>query len=388
MTIIENELKKIIKLDRYDGPAELSDGKGLIARISHTASVTFMYRCRFEGRSLRVKIGTYPTTSLKQARRTHEIMRQLRRSGEHPRYAINAKPRKVTLKCCVQYWLTHYVPNLKPGTQVHYRSFARTYFTNVFNDRDIEKIHAREWMSWFDSISAKKPKTARSVFTIIRSCLNFCKSKFFIERTDLERIKKQHVGVGSSVGSRVLTMRELSIIWQAIDDSHASASNKALHQLTILFGNRVSEMRLARRSHFNLEDGIWTVPAEISKTNRTIRRPIPSKARSILLQLMRENDEILFPGHNTDTPITISAANRYIRSIRNRLPIDDWRTHDFRRSLSTESAKFGTLPHIIEKMLGHELGGVFTIYNKHDWLDEQLAAYERYSQNLFELLCN
>lgn len=34
---------------------------------------------------------------------------------------------------------------------------------------------------------------------------------------------------------------------------------------------------------------------------------------------------------NLDKPITISASNRSMRRIRERLPIEDWRTNDFSR---------------------------------------------------------
>jgi len=36
-----------------------------------------------------------------------------------------------------------------------------------------------------------------------------------------------------------------------------------------------------------------------------------------------------------------------------------------------------------EKMLGHELGGVLTVYNKHDWIAEQKDAYELYAEKIF-----
>jgi hypothetical protein len=36
------------------------------------------------------------------------------------------------------------------------------------------------------------------------------------------------------------------------------------------------------------------------------------------------------------------------------------------------------MPHVTEKMLGHELGGIMAIYNKHDWYDEQIIAYQLY----------
>ncbi len=41
------------------------------------------------------------------------------------------------------------------------------------------------------------------------------------------------------------------------------------------------------------------------------------------------------------------------------------------------------MPHVTEKMLGHELGGVMAVYNKHDWLDEQRDAYELYADKIF-----
>ena len=41
------------------------------------------------------------------------------------------------------------------------------------------------------------------------------------------------------------------------------------------------------------------------------------------------------------------------------------------------------MPHVVEKMLGHELGGVLAVYNKHDWLKkDQLEGYELYSEKL------
>jgi len=274
MSILDRQLKLISKQETYDGPTELNDGEGLIARITSSAVITFQYRCRFNGTNLRVKIGKYPATSLKEARRKHKIMMELRESGRNPEIANgvggSGEQDFVTLDDCVNYWLKHFVPSLKKGTQALYRSFSNNYFLGTFPDRNVETIPAREWMQWLDSISAEKPKTANSIFTTLRACLNFCKSKFIIERTDLDRIKKQNVGMRPENGSRVPTWSELAQIWLAIERSRASTSNKTLHQLTMLWGNRLSELRLARRSHFDMKAGIWTVPEELCKTNKAL----------------------------------------------------------------------------------------------------------------------
>lgn len=50
----------------------------------------------------------------------------------------------------------------------------------------------------------------------------------------------------------------------------------------MLYGARNSELRLAIKDEFDREEGIWTVPAEKSKTNRIIRRPIFDAADELL----------------------------------------------------------------------------------------------------------
>ena len=93
-------------------------------------------------------------------------------------------------------------------------------------------------------------------------------------------------------------------------------------------------------------------PIKRTITNTPIRCPIPTKARVILERVMATYDDVIFSGGDLDKPITISAANRYIRRIRDGLPIENWRTHDFRRSLFTGASELGVMPHVIEKMLG------------------------------------
>ncbi|RXJ74223.1 integrase [Veronia nyctiphanis] len=213
-------------------------------------------------------------------------MVELREEVKNPEIALTGDNEFTTLDDCVNYWLEPTVVHLKKGTQELYKSFAKNYYLNVFPDKDVEKISPREWMEWFDKISEHNRKFANSAFSKLRSCLNFCKSKFIINGTKLEMLRQQDVGIPSEKGSRVLRWHELAKIWIAIERSQASTANKSLHQLTMLIGNRLSELRLAKRSHFDLETGIWTVPKEISKMGNEIRRPIPPVAKPIIERLM------------------------------------------------------------------------------------------------------
>lgn len=65
-----------------------------------------------------------------------------------------------------------------------------------------------------------------------------------------------------------------------------------------------------------------------TKTNRPIRRPIRTKVRAILERVIATYEGVLFSRYNLDEPISIAAANRYIRRIRDSLPLEYWRTHE------------------------------------------------------------
>ncbi|HFQ4837614.1 TPA: tyrosine-type recombinase/integrase [Vibrio vulnificus] len=383
MSITDKQLKAIEKLSTYDGPPELNDGEGLIAKISPKAKITFQYRCRYNGQNKRLRIGKYPQVSLKQARQIHKRMLELKEEGRNPEIALTGETDFVTLKQCLDYWFENKVSTLKEGTYVLYDSVAKNYFYPAFHDVDVERITAREWMLWFDEIARRNPKTANSAFSKMRACLNFCKSKFLIDSTHFEKIRQQDVGESATDGDRVLTLPELAKIWITLERSKAGTSTKNLHLMTMLWGNRLSELRLARRQHFDMLNDIWTVPPELSKMGNTIRRPIPKHIKPMLERLMNIYDDYLFPGASLNKPITISAANRFIRRQRQLLTLPHWRTHDFRRSISTICSALGTAPHVTEKMLGHDLGGVLAIYNKHDWINEQKEAYEAFAEALF-----
>jgi hypothetical protein len=74
MSITDKQLSAINKLNEYSGPSELNDGEGLIAKISPKANITFQYRCRFNGKNKRFRIGKYPAIPLKKARQIHKQM--------------------------------------------------------------------------------------------------------------------------------------------------------------------------------------------------------------------------------------------------------------------------------------------------------------------------
>ncbi|MFP2429297.1 tyrosine-type recombinase/integrase [Enterobacter ludwigii] len=367
----------------YSGPAEITDGDGLSARVTPTGTVTFQYRYRWNGTPVRLTVGRYPATSLKEARVIVGEMRALYMKGVNPKNYFVREDGELTLKECLDHWWDKYVSGLKPNTQTLYKSVVYNTMYTQFEDAPVAKIPVSAWVRFFDKQESLNKKKARVLLLQIRSVVNWCISRQLIPSCELLKLSVKNIGKKPEVGSRVLTYTELAKVWLALENNKIVSSNKVLHQLLLLWGARLSELRLATVCEFNMDDLIWTTPSEHSKMGNVIRRPIFDQVKPYVERLLNAGNDVLFPGQELDKAIDRSSANLYMKKLRDKIDIPDWRTHDFRRSLVTNLSGEGIMPHVTEKMLGHELGGVMSVYNKHDWLTEQRDAYELYADKVF-----
>lgn len=255
--------------------------------------------------------------------------------------------------------------------------------SNAFSGVPIEDIPVRLWVERFTEEERINPRCARQLLAQLRSAIGWCTRRQFIRPVELMMLQPKDVGIKSAVGEVTLSYNQLAKTWLVIERSRGSTSNKLLHQLLMLYAARNSELRLSVADEFDREEGVWTVPTEKSKTNRIIRRPIFGAVDDLLKKAEMTYGNILFPGPDLKKSITIAGANRYLGRIEMSLCIGKFTAHDFRRTLATWLSEEGVAPHVIEKMLGHELGGVLSVYNKRDWIAEQKAAYELYAEKIF-----
>ena len=356
----------------YEGQSEVTDGDGLSVRISPKGLITFQVRHMRDGKQVRTSLGRYPSMTLKEARiRAAEIKEGLVSTSE------NDEPTPLVL---FNEWFEKYVMReCREGTQNNYR-YTFSAAKNRLPDRPVDKITQDMWLSYFDAISERAPGVARSVITGLKACFNWHIRRGRIKPPCMMSLRARDVGAPPKTGDRVLTIPEVAKIWKEIESSRASAANKIIHLLCLIYGCRLTEARTVRYCDLDWESMVWTVPAEISKTGRPIRRPITSIGEELFKRgIMTSNSKIyLFPGQIEDTPVELHSCNRLISRLRAKIGIPHWRIHDARRTLSTRLSEIGVMPHITEVMLGHTLIGVMAVYNKHDWLTDQAAGYEQW----------
>jgi integrase len=371
------------QLKRFD----LTDRDGLAARISEHGRITFQYRYRYRGKSKRLSLGRFPDLTLAQAREKVPELRQLLKVGKDPSVELRrlAAPTGATLDDCVHAFLVRHVAKLRPSTQNLYKYSLTRHALGAF-EFPVEEITIREWYNYFDEIEDKYTEiTAQDILVRLKTCIRFCIKRNIISISDLLMIAPRDVGKASEIGDRVVTPEEIRIIWSALDKSKCYPTTKNSIKFATLTAARLGEIRHMEKCDVDLEKKLWTIPKEKSKTKKKFVRPLAPEALKIIkwqIDTFGGLTNFVFPSGSYNRHISPQTINKLSRSVVRNESMDPWSCHDFRRSLSTILSSKKVELHVTEKMLGHSLGGILAVYNKHNWLDEQREAYELWEKLL------
>jgi integrase len=119
-------------------------------------------------------------------------------------------------------------------------------------------------------------------------------------------------------------------------------------------------------------DGTWIIPHTCCKTGTDVVLPLSKSAQAVLAALPRIG-RYPFSG---DGRRPIGGFSRFKREFDKKCGVKDWRLHDLRRTSRSLLSRAGIAPDIAEKCLGHAVGRIRSVYDKHDFAKEKPAAFE------------
>jgi integrase len=152
-------------------------------------------------------------------------------------------------------------------------------------------------------------------------------------------------------------------------------------------------LRQAEWREFDLDQGIWLIPASRAKMRREIRVPLPRQAVSTLrdLRSITGYGELVFPGYGRgggkgrrlgQRPISENTLNGALRRLG--YTAAQMTAHGFRAAASTllnESGRFR--PDVIEAALGHqEANSVRRAYQRGDFFAERVPMMQWWADYL------
>jgi integrase len=148
-------------------------------------------------------------------------------------------------------------------------------------------------------------------------------------------------------------------------------------EFTILTAARSGEAMGALWTEFDLENGVWTVPASRMKAGRVHRVPLSCRAREIIEQMAQlRTGEFIFPGQKPNRPLSTMALEMLMR----RMTVDAT-VHGFRSAFRDWAAEQTSAPReVAEAALAHVLENrVEAAYRRSDLFEKRRTLMEEWA---------
>ena len=135
--------------------------------------------------------------------------------------------------------------------------------------------------------------------------------------------------------------------------------------LMLCHGTRVGETRRAKWEHFDLDAGVWVIPAELTKTRTRHELPLTPVVVAVLRwyrnQQSSQPSVYLFPGGQGQA-LSVTGASSEIAS----LSAGQWSSHDLRKLARACWQHLGVNYVVAELLLNHAMPGLTETYVQGD----------------------
>jgi integrase len=169
--------------------------------------------------------------------------------------------------------------------------------------------------------------------------------------------------------TRTLNDDELRAFWRATEG--ATGPFRPMLRFILLTATRRDEAADMKWSE--LEGGDWIIPKERYKTKVPLLIPLSQAARDLLASIPRTRSPFVFA---TASGKAITAFAKPKAALDEESGVKDWTIHDLRRTARTLMSKAGVNENHAERALGHLIGGIRGVYDRHAYYDEKKRAFE------------
>lgn len=373
-----------------------SDGDGLSLSFRETFTVPkWLFRYRFGGKQRVMNLGSYAVLSLAEARKTakelsakvslgHDVAGE---KQERKREAIariaEEKNAWTVAKLCDEYFERNILGRWKHPNIV--RSRIENDIKPAIGKMKAEDVRPRDIDAMIQTIVKRgAPTVANDVLRWSKRIFDFGIKRQVVEINPASAFDPSDAGGKEEARDRWLTRDEIIKLFQAMRDKAGTFTIENMYavRLLLLLAVRKEELIAAQWKEFDLDNAVWNLPEERTKTSLAIDIPLPPLAVETLRELHRLacGSAYVFPARKMQSRMiphidlnTLNAAlSKHIKPKLADFP--NFTIHDFRRTARTHLAALGVDPHVAERCLNHKLKGVEGIYNRHDYFDDRKAA--------------
>jgi integrase len=356
------------------GAFRIADGGGLYIKGTETNSKSWLFSKMISGKRFTKGLGAYPDVSLASARRKAEKIRDVLAAGGSITQALGQEKEVPTFTEFAQQWISQNKPDNGTKTAGQWRGTLRDHAKPI-NQKPIDQIELSDVLACLTPIWTSKHETARRVQQRIFKILGAARVMGLRAGDNPAQWSGnlEHILPARPVPVRhhsALHYDQVSALYQELN-GQSSLGALALRFL-ILTATRSSEARGVRWSEIDLDEAIWTIPADRMKAKRDHRVPLSVEAVAVLKTArsvaIRQNN-FVFPSPSKHGFVTEAAIRKAMAST----IAKPFTIHGFRTTFRTWATdKSNSEFDIIEDALAHQVGsGVVRAYRRSDALEKR-----------------
>jgi integrase len=370
--------------------------RGFYVRVTPNGTKTYVVVSRdpVSRRQVWAALGTADAMKIREARdRARSALLRIR-EGLPPFEPAPDKP--MTFAEVAASWLIRHVAAKKLRSQPEIERCLKVYVYPFWKDRDYAGIKRGDVTSLLDSIEDDRgPRQADAVLAIIRSICNWHAARQNDYVSPFSRGMRRQA---PTKRARVLNDQELKVIWHAADSAGAFG---AIVKLALLTAQR--REKLASMQWKNIVDGKWSIPAGSREKGAGGDLHLPGGALKLIEGQPRiAGNPFVFAGRDRDKngngkPTHFAGFSKCKLALHLTLPklknadgeecqIERWTIHDLRRTARSLMSRAGVRPDIAERVLGHVIGGVGGVYDRHEYELEKGEALLMLERQITQIL--
>ena len=292
---------------------KLADGLGMYLLIETNGSKYWRLKYRINQKEKTLALGTYPETSLKEAREKREEARKQLAEGLDPSQEKKLKKLQRNInnqnnfESIAREWHSKQTERWTPRHASYVIKRLEADIFKYIGDRPIAEITTPELLNVLQKIEK------RGAIDIAHRALQTCGQIFRfgiatgVANRDLSSDLKGALTTRKKTNYARLQENEVPEFLKKLEKYDGELQTKLALKFLMLTFVRTNELRGARWEEFNFETNEWHIPAPRMKMRQKHIVPLSKQVLEILKQIRttHNNQELVFPSHiNPNKPIS------------------------------------------------------------------------------------
>jgi integrase len=358
------------RLKSLTEPGRYSDGDGLFLVVKPAGGRNWVLRALCAGKRRDIGLGPLKSVDLGDAREAaHQIRRQIARGLDPIAERKRERQAIPNFRDAAQIVHREHKASWKNGKhQSQWLSTLESYAFPKLGNRMVSDIGAPEIRDVLAPIWLSKPETARRVRQRIGTVLDWACVKGFRQTEAPLRSLSKGLPRQPRKDRHFAAMNYVQVPEFIKRLQERESVGRLALQVLILTAARSGEIRFARWSEIDLDDRLWSIPAERMKMGRPHVVPLSEETIGVLQRASQyrvPTTDLVFPGQKLKRPLSDMSLLKILRDMDLAVTV-----HGFRSAFRDWVAEQTNFPgDVAEAALAHSVSNkVEAAYRRTDFL--------------------